>query len=135
MLEGFEKIAIFSGRSYLSVTNNGLTFNKNAIQQLGTPKRIVFLLNPTQKKLAVQVCDDISDDDSIVFCQEGKTYENGLRINNRGLQLKLANMMGWDLEEKNYRIDGTYFDEDSAMIFDMNLARAFNKRNKKKASE
>lgn len=133
MLEGFEKISIFSGRSFLSVTSNGLTFNKSAVQQLGTPKRVVFLLNSVQKKLAVQVCDDISDNDAIAFCQEEKIYENGLRINNRGLQQKLSGMMGWDLEERNYRIDGTYFDEDRAMIFDMNLARAFKKRNRNNA--
>lgn len=44
-------------------------------------------------------------------------------------------MMNWNLKDKNYRIDGIYLDAESAMIFDMNSAREFNKRNKKKASE
>lgn len=135
MLEGFEKISLYPGSSFLSVTNNGITFNKNSIQRLKMPEYVVFLLNSVEKKIAVQVCSDASDRDSIPFCQKGKDYKNGLRINNRELQQQLASMMNWNLKDKNYRIDGIYLDAESAMIFDMNSAREFNKRNKRKASE
>ena len=135
MLEGYKKITLYSGSSFISVTNNGITFNKNAIQRLKMPEHVVFLLNSAEKKIAVQVCDDATDKDAILFCQNGKEYKNGLRINNRELQQQLASMMSWNLKDKNYRIDGIYLGAESAMIFDMNSAREFNKRNKKKASE
>lgn len=135
MLEGYKRITLYSGSSFISITNNGITFNKNAIQRLKMPERVVFLLNSVEKKIAVQVCSDASDRDAIPFCQKGKDYKNGLRINNRELQQQLASMMNWNLKDKNYRIDGIYLDAESAMIFDMNSAREFNKRNKRKASE
>ncbi len=135
MLDGFEKITASSGRCFLSVTSNGLTFNKSAIARMNKPERINFFINFAQKKLAVQICDDSADKDAVSFCQKGKEYKNGLRINNRELQQKLADLMGWDLKIKNYRIDGIFYSEDRAMIFDMNMARMFNKRSKELAKK
>lgn len=135
MLEGYKKITLYSGSSFISVTSNGITFNKNVIQHLKIPERVVFLLNNVERKFAVQVCDDATDKDAILFCQTGKEYKNGLRINNRDLQHQLVSMMNWNLKDKTYRIDGIYLDAERAMIFDMNSAREFNRRNKKKANE
>lgn len=129
MLVGFERVSNVKGRSFMSVTNDGINFNKNVVAQMGKVPFVVFLLNASEKKAAIQKCS-ADDPDALVFYKRERNEKNGVRINLRDVQQTIATMMGWELSKYNYRIDGAYSAEDSAMIFDLKNARNFGKRSK-----
>lgn len=134
MLEGFVKLPISSGNSLLSITNNGLNFNGTVVLRMKKAKNIILLLNKDKHQIAIQKVDDITED-SIIFFQSEKDLKSGIRLNNREIQQGIAIMMNWNLEECNYRADGFYIEEESAMIFNLDSARKFKKRAKKFTSK
>ena len=134
MLDGFKKVQILQGNSFVSVTNNGINFNGNVVFHMQKTKYVTFLLNTDEKQIAIQKCDD-KEEDKISFFRDGSNWKNGVRINNRELQQTITRMMNWDLDAYNYRADGIYSDNDDAMIFDLKNARKFNKRRKESSSD
>ena len=129
MLEGFVKLPILSGSSFVSVTSNEINFNGNVVFHMKKAEYVSLLLNSKEKKIAIQKCDK-DDEDKIQFFREGTNWKNGVRFNNRDIQQMIAMMMGWDLEKFNYRADGIYVDDEHAMVFDLNTARKFLKKNR-----
>ena len=130
MLEGFKKISIMSGSSFVSVTNNGLNFNGNVVVHMQESKNVILLINEITKQLAIQKCDEQAED-KLTFFRNKSNRTNGVRFNNREIQQMIAKIMNWNLEQFNYRADGFYLDEEKAMIFDLNKARKFPKRRKR----
>lgn len=133
MLNGFTKIPILQGNSFVSITNSGINFNGNVVFHMQKTRYITFLLNANNQQIAIQECDD-KEEGKILFLRDGANWKNGVRINNRELQQMIARMMGWDLDKYIYRADGIYSDDDHAMIFDLKSARIFNKRRKRQAN-
>ena len=129
MLDGFKPIELMVGSAVLSVTSNGLSFNKNVVSKMGCPEYIRFMLNDSTKQLAIQKTDE-NDSIGVPFARKSVDNKNGVRYNNRDLEHTLESLMGWDLSTKTYRIDGVYSDDDHAMIFNFNDARTFPKRNR-----
>lgn len=132
MLEGFVEIPILVGSSFLSVTDNGLNFNKNVVKHMNKAGFIKILRNSNKKQIAIQKCES-NVENSIPFYRNEKNLQTGVRFNNREIQQMIASMMNWNLQEFNYRADGFLSDE-STMIFDLNSARKFPKRNKSEAN-
>ncbi len=128
MLEGFVEIPILSGSSFLSVTDNGLNFNKNVVKHMNKTEFIKILCNSNKKQIAIQQCEK-NTENSVSFYRNEKNLQTGVRFNNREIQQMIASMMDWNLQEFNYRADGFMFDNET-MIFDLNSARKFSKRNK-----
>ena len=127
MLEGFKPFELMTGSAVLSVTNNGLSFNKNVINKMGRPEYIRFMINASTKQLAIQKTDE-NDTVSVQFVRKSADNRNGVRYNNRDLENTIATLMEWNLSTKTYRIDGIYQEDDHAMIFNLLTARAFPKR-------
>ena len=130
MLEGFKRMPILIGSSFLSITSNGLNFNGNVVIHMQEAKNVILLINETTKQLAIQKCDEQTED-NILFCRNKSNRTNGVRFNNREIQQTIAKIMSWDLENYNYRADGFYLDEEEAMIFDLSKARRFSKRRRR----
>lgn len=129
MLEGFVEVPILQGSSFLSVTNNGLNFNKNVVKHMRKAETIKIFCNSSKKQLAIQKCDD-KVENSIPFYRDDKNLTNGVRFNNREVQQMIATMMDWNLNEYNYRADGFLADDGETMIFNLNSSRRFTKKNK-----
>ena len=127
MLEGFKPFELMTGSAVLSVTNNGLSFNKNVIKKMGRPEYISYMINASTKKLAIQKTDE-NDAVGVQFIRKSVDNRNGVRYNNRDLENTIATLMEWDLSTKTYRIDGIYQEDDNAMIFNLTTARTFPKR-------
>jgi hypothetical protein len=122
MLEGFERIKLTKGLPSISITNNGITFNKTAIVKLGEPKFVILMKNDANKMLAVQVCDEDEPDKTIFLSSPDKKFLS-VRWNNKDLLNTIAKLMQWNLAvAKGYRVNGDYVDEERAMIFDLNQA-------------
>lgn len=128
MLEGFSKISLMSGAAFMSITDNGTSFNKNVVAKMNRPTHICLMFNEKERKLAIQACDE-EDHDAIPFLKKNGNAKNGVRFNNRELQSNLAEMMEWDISSYNYRMDGVYDSTERAMIFDLNEARKLPKKN------
>ncbi len=121
-LEDFKKINLAPGSPSISVTSNGVTFNKAAIIKLDEAEKVNLFINEDMKALAVTICSD--EDKALNFFKKGKRVLS-VRWNNKDLLDTLATMMGWNLEESGYRISGFYDRDQSALFFDFKTATAF----------
>ena len=128
MIDGFKKVQLMSGTAFVSITSNGLNFNKNVVLKMDRPKFISIYLNDDEKLLAIQ-SDEEQTGDNVAFVREKTNIANGVRVHNRELERMVEHMMQWDLESHNYRIDGFYDDSAQAMMFDLKQARIFRKKN------
>ena len=121
MLEGFKPINLTIGPAYLSVTENGITFNKTSIIKLNSPSHVLLLLNEDAKILAVQVCEP-GEKNATPFYKEKKSGLISVRWNNRDFLNTLESLMGWNLKTYKYRVLGDYLQDENAMLFDMKKA-------------
>lgn len=131
MLENFKPIQIMKGTAFMSVSNNGIGFNKNVVIKMDKPKNIRLMINEEQLQFAIQAAAE-SDDTTIGFYNESIDIRNGIRTHNRDLENTIAQLAGWDLDSYVYRIDGIYLEKENAMLFDLKSARTFPKRNRAK---
>lgn len=125
MLDGFEVVNLTIGAPYISITKNGLTFNKSAIVKLGKPSSVKLLMNKARRMIAVQPCDD-SDENATPFFKAKKSGLITVRWNNGELISTISKLMEWDLSKNSYRIDGDLLDEEKAMVFDLKSAKSTN---------
>ena len=134
MLDGFLEVPILQGSSFLSVTENGLNFNKNVVKHMQRAEYIILLCNSDKKQLAIQKCDK-NRENAIPFYRDEKSLKTGVRFNNREVQQMIATMMNWDLNNFNYRADGFMTNDRKTMIFNLNSARVFRKKCRPKTSK
>lgn len=133
MLEGFVEVPILQGSSFLSVTDNGLNFNKNVVKHMQRAESVKIFCNSSKKQIAIKKCNKNAEN-SIPFYRNEKNLINGVRFNNREVQQMIATMMDWNLSEYNYRVDGFLVDDNETMVFNLNCARKFLKKNKSSAN-
>lgn len=122
-LEGFTSFNFEEGAPYVSVTKNGVTFNKSVIMKLNYPNYVVLLINAAEKKIALQSCAPSTSNSTVFY--KGKDDASkplSVRWNAKDLLQTLSRMMEWDLEMKSYRIYGEPLPENKAMLFDLNTA-------------
>lgn len=121
MLEGFKKFNFNEGVPYVSVTSNGVTFSKSVVMKLNYPKYVVFLIDESSKRIALQVCEE-TEANAVAFYKQKKSNVISVRWNGRDLLNTIKNMMQWNLEKASYRTDGELIPKENAMIFDLNKA-------------
>ena len=134
MLEGFVKIPILKGNSFMSVTENGLHFSGKAVFNMQKANYVQFFLNESTKQIAIQKCNKNSED-AISFFRSEKNLKNGVHFNNSEILQMICDMMEWNLEEFNFRIEGIFIEESQAMTFDLNNAKKSKKKKRKKANQ
>lgn len=120
-LSGFKAFNFNEGVPYVSITSNGVTFNKSVVMKLDYPEYAVLLIDEESKRIAVQACDADSPN-AVQFYKEKKSKVISVRWNGRDLLNTLQDMMGWNLREKAYRIDGILLKDERAMLFDLAAA-------------
>ena len=99
MLENFKPFNFNEGVPYVSITNNGITFNKSVVIKLDYPEFVVLLIDENSKRNVISV-----------------------RWNGRDLLNTIQSMMGWELGKSGFRIDGVLLKEEHAMLFDLTTA-------------
>lgn len=120
----FDDFSVFDfseGVPYLSITRNGVTFNKAVTLKLGKPQYVRLLINAEKKLIAVQVCDE-DGEKSVQFYKQNRKDILSVRWNGRDLLNTLRELLGDDLQRHGFRIDGTLLREEHAMLFDLNKA-------------
>lgn len=124
LFDGFVPFNFAEGVPYVSVTKNGVTFNKGVIMKLQFPRFVCLLINANTKQVALQACAE--DTDNAVPFFAGDKRENKvlcIRWNGKDLLNTLSNMMAWDLNTSAYRIDGKLIQSENAILFDFAEAR------------
>ena len=120
--EGFQTFNFDEGVPYVSVTKNGVTFNKAVIMKMGYPEYVVLLINANEKKIALKKCTEETPNHTS-FYKENEKKILSVRWNAKDLLNTLQDMTGWDLSKDAYRIDGALIKEEEAMLFDFANAK------------
>ena len=120
--EGFQTFNFDEGVPYVSVTKNGVTFNKAVIMKMGYPEYVVLLINANEKKIALKKCTEETPNHTS-FYKENEKKILSVRWNAKDLLNTLQDMTGWDLSKDAYRIDGALIKEEEAMLFDFTNAK------------
>lgn len=119
MLEGFELYNMATGSASISISENGIGFSKATVVRLGkSPFARVFIDRKTNR-IAIQASQN-NEDGAVPFFTNQKS--GAVRWNNKELLKTLAQMMDCDFVKKVYKIDGDYFPDEQAMVFDLNKA-------------
>ena len=121
LLDSFKPFNFNEGVAYVSITNNGMTFNKSVVMKLDYPAHVVLLTDEGSKRIAIRRCEP-SDPNAASFYKQRKSNVLSVRWNGRDLLNTIEEMMGWDLSKTGYKADGLLLREENAMIFDLSKA-------------
>ena len=120
-LSNFKTFDFSEGVPYISITNNGITFNKSVILKMKYPAYVKLLINEDEKQIAVQTCEE-DDDKSVQFYKEKANGVLSVRWNAKDLINTIARLCDWDLRQTSYRVNGVLIPELNLMLFDLNEA-------------
>lgn len=124
MFDGFKAFNFEEGVPYVSVTRNGVTFNRAVIMKLGFPAHIQLLINDNTKQIAVLPCTEDAPN-ATQFYKEKSNNVISVRYNGRDFLNTIKGMMGWNLDVDSFKIEGTHIKEENAMLFDFKAATTF----------
>ena len=123
-LQGFMVFDFDEGIASMSVTQNGLTFNKSTVIKLDYPAYALLLIGAEQKQIAVQACsEDTPKAQAFYKAQEPDKPVRSVRWNNKDLLNRLSELMEWDLQKGGYRIEGRLLPNEHAVLFDLTKAK------------
>lgn len=126
MLDGFEVIDAVYGVPSVSITKNGISFNKTTLEKLNCPEYAKALIDKQGKRIAIVPCGE-AEKGARIFFKNGRDTSNGVRWNNYDLRTTVERMMGWNLADGGWKIAGLYSEEDDALIFDLKEAEGLNR--------
>ena len=120
MLDGFKPISITSGIPTMTLTKNGIGFNKSAILKIDAPMYVRVLLNSEKNMVAICPCDE-EDSYASPFAKEClKTVS--VRWNSRDFTTTVSQMMNWNGKSRGKKVIGDYYSAENILVFDMNKA-------------
>lgn len=131
MLNGFEIISENERSEECMATINatGMTFSGQTVLNFKTPEYVMFGVNKQTKQLGIAACEDGKD--ARAFCKAGDA--KSARINFGSYREAIAEMVpDWDFESFNYRVNGTFSEDHTEMIFDLLAATPKAKRSRSK---
>lgn len=122
-LSGFVTYNFDIGVASVSITPNGITFNRSVAMKLNYPQFVNLLINAEAKQIAIKACEPETPN-ATPFYRERKKGEpaRSVRWSNRELLNNLSEMMGWDLDRVSHRVEGKLLIHENAMLFDLTKA-------------
>ena len=125
LLDNFIPFNFSEGVPYVSITANGVTFNKSVVMKLTYPAHVVLLIDAASKQIAIKKCDEDTPN-ATTFYKPKKSNIISVRWNGRDLLNTIEDMMGWDLTKMGYKADGILLRDENAMLFDLSKASELN---------
>ena len=126
IFDGFTTFDFNEGVPYVSVTKNGVSFNKSVIMKLNYPTHVQLLINAATKQIAIKACLPIENKAHAFYNAEKKSNVLSVRWNAKDLLNTISDLTGWNYEVESYRIEGVLIPEEKAMLFDFNNAEILN---------
>lgn len=122
MLEDFEPLIFGTASAVASITKNGVTFNKVALEKLNSTNYVTLLFNREKRQFAIRTCTQ-NDMSAMPFAAALKPKAPSVRWNNKELLRLFSSLMNWDLENcKGYKVIGEFLKGEKALLFDLNNA-------------
>ena len=109
-LDGFKIFNFNEGVPYVSITNNGVTFNKAVVMKMNYPKYVILLIDDESGRIALKTCTEDTPN-AVAFYKPKKSNVISVRWNGKDL-----------LNTDSYRTEGELIPDEQAMIFDLNNA-------------
>lgn len=122
ILDGYRIVENVTGVPTMSVTKNGVAFNKSTLEKLRRADYVLALLNDQERKFMIITCN--ADEDEARRFYKGRKVSDGVRWNNRDLLDTLERVTGWDLEKIGWKIKGEFAEEGSRRAIIFNLFEA-----------
>lgn len=120
-LDNFEVFDFSEGVPSISITQNGITFNKSVVLKLGCPEHVILLIDRAGKRIAIQECD-ANTPKAVPFYKVKQSNVISVRWNGRDLLNTIQTITGWDLSKSGYRVEGELLREEHAMLFELSKA-------------
>lgn len=118
ILDSFKPRKLVVGSPYLSVTTNGVSLNKSAIDRLEYAEFVKLLVDEQNKRLAIQI-SNADDVDKVAFVNPKKKKDaQYVRWNTREFTKQLLDWApNLDLRNNGFKIPGHYYPNEKAFIF------------------
>ena len=126
LLDEFTKFNFTEGVPYVSITKNGLTFNKSVIMKLNYPRFVNLLISKDKQMIAICPCEEKDPNRAPFYNPQKNSNVLSVRWNHKDLLNTICALADWDLSLSSYRIDGVLIEEERAMLFDLSLAKELN---------
>ena len=123
-MEGFKPFTFGNTGPAVSITKNGVTFNKVAVEKLGKSPYAQLLINEETKMLAVKKTS-ANDPLAVPFCAAIKKGAPSVRWNSKELLKVICNMTGWNLNASGctgYKVFASYDKSENALIINLSTA-------------
>lgn len=123
-LTGFSVVSFGGTGPLASVTRNGVTFNKAAVDRMGSTQYVLLLLDESTKRFAIQKCTQ-NTPQAMPFVAAIKKGAPSVRWGSKEFLKIIKRLTGWPLEDKGckgFKVPGEYQRSDNAMIFDLTKA-------------
>ena len=103
----------------MTIRGNSITFNNSCISRLEDATYIQFLINPTERKLAIRPCDEGARD-AVRWCVMKGDKRKSREITCRPFTTKLYELMGWEAIYR-YKLQGMRinYQGESLYLFDL----------------
>jgi len=125
MFENFKAINLTIGFPSVSITKNGITFNKASLIKLSYPSHVKLMMDDMNHQMAIQICK--GDDEYASAFIRNNRRPSYARWNNRDLIATISDMMTWNLEENGRKVTGKYIDDEKALLFELDKAEIIGK--------
>lgn len=134
-LDSFRMISYTSENPYMTISKYGIQFSKSTIELLNAPAFVHIFIDEEKKQFAIQPCE--YDGSAFPFVKEPTGGKQTLaRWNNTTLVSVFSRIVGKDFKAKAARANGSYFNDENLIIFDLtDLQPTAKPRNTKKSSD
>lgn len=126
IFDNFTEFNFNEGVPYVTVTKNGVSFNKGVIMKLNKPTHVLLLINATNQQIAIKACPEKFNNAIAFYNEDKKSNVLSVRWNARDLLNTLKDISGWDYSKEGYKVAGTLIPEENAMLFDLKNAEVLN---------
>ncbi len=109
----------------MTIRGNSISFNNSCISKLEDATYVQFLINPTERKLAIRPCDEGARD-AVRWCVIKGDKRKSREITCRPFAAMLYDLMGWEGVYR-YKLQGMRinYEGENLYLFDLSVKEAF----------
>ena len=120
----FEVIDVsITGTPDIHITQNGITFTRRLIEDMGYPQYITPMIDAKNKVFAIKECK-LTNENAVSFSKPKGEQKGAIATSSTAIRRILRGVMGEQWKDTNrYHVTGIWYAEAKAMVFDLNAAK------------
>lgn len=122
-MTGFTEFSFTDGTPYVTITGNGMNFNKAVVSKLNSCEYARLLINPQTKQVVLIEAKKDESNAYRFYNDKRRSNNKSVRWNSKELLSTLSRMMDWDLSKHGYRVNGLFSPEDKMFLFNLTEAK------------